>query len=149
RRGRRAPGRARDRQRAGGADRRAPARPAAPRRAADSIESAAVTGDPDYVVRNRAHWDGEAVHYAKTAEKNWAGEPTWGVWDVPEADLGLLPPDMTGMDAVELGCGTAYVSAWLARRGARPIGIDNSPEQLATARRMQAEFGLEFPLHLG
>jgi SAM-dependent methyltransferase len=68
---------------------------------------------------------------------------------VPESELGLLPSDMTGLDAVELGCGTAYVSAWLARRGARPTGIDNSPEQLATARRMQARFGLEFPLHLG
>jgi SAM-dependent methyltransferase len=38
------------------------------------------------------------------------------------------------------------VSAWLARRGARPVGIDNSEAQLATARRLQQEFGLEFPL---
>ena len=42
--------------------------------------------------------------------------------------------------------GTAYVSAWLARRGARPIGIDPSTSQLAIARRFQVEFGLEFPL---
>ena len=28
----------------------------------------------------------------------------------------------------------------------RPVGIDQSPEQLATARAMQAEHGLEFPL---
>ena len=52
----------------------------------------------------------------------------------------------TGLDVVELGCGTAYVSAWLARRGARPVGVDVTPAQLATARRCQAEFGLEFPL---
>ncbi len=51
--------------------------------------------------------------------------------------------------SIELGCGTAYVSAWLARRGARPVGIDNSPKQLETARRLQAEHGLEFPLLLG
>ena len=50
---------------------------------------------------------------------------------------------------VELGCGTAYVSAWLARRGARPVGVDDSEQQLATARRLQAEHGLEFPLHHG
>jgi SAM-dependent methyltransferase len=56
---------------------------------------------------------------------------------------------MTGLDTIELGCGTAYVSAWLARLGARPVGIDNSPAQLATARTLQLEFGLEFPLHLG
>jgi SAM-dependent methyltransferase len=41
------------------------------------------------------------------------------------------------------------VSAWLARRGARVVGIDNSPRQLETARTLQAEFGLDFPLLLG
>src|ERR671919_3177481 len=53
---------------------------------------------------------------------------------------------MLGMDVVELGCGTAYFSAWLARRGARPTGVDITENQLATARAMQAEHGLEFPL---
>jgi SAM-dependent methyltransferase len=61
----------------------------------------------------------------------------------------VLPEDLEGLDAIELGCGTAYVSAWLARRGARPVGIDASPEQLATARALQDEFELHFPLHLG
>jgi SAM-dependent methyltransferase len=58
----------------------------------------------------------------------------------------MLPSDVAGLDVIELGCGTGYVSAWLARRGARPIGIDNSEAQLATARALQAEFGIEFPL---
>ncbi len=57
--------------------------------------------------------------------------------------------DVAGLDVIELGCGTAYVSAWLARLGARPVGIDNSPKQLETARRLQAEHGLGFPLLLG
>ena len=47
---------------------------------------------------------------------------------------------------VELGCGTAYFSAWLARRGARPVAVDLTPAQLATARRCQEHFGLTFPL---
>jgi SAM-dependent methyltransferase len=51
-----------------------------------------------------------------------------------------------GLDVVELGCGTAYWSAWLARRGARPVGLDNSSRQLATARLFQEEFDLRFPL---
>ena len=55
-------------------------------------------------------------------------------------------PELDGKDVVELGCGTAYVSAWLARRGARPVGVDITPAQLETARAMQREFGLEFPL---
>ena len=49
--------------------------------------------------------------------------------------------DVDGLDVVELGCGTAYVSAWLARRGARPVGVDVTPAQLETARRCQAETG--------
>jgi len=56
---------------------------------------------------------------------------------------------VAGRDAVELGCGTAYVASWLARRGARVVGLDNSPAQLRTARALQREFGLAFPLVLG
>jgi SAM-dependent methyltransferase len=51
-----------------------------------------------------------------------------------------------GLDVIELGCGTAYVSAWLARRGAHVVGIDNSRAQLTNARLYQKEFGLDFPL---
>jgi SAM-dependent methyltransferase len=53
---------------------------------------------------------------------------------------------VAGKDVIELGCGTGYVSSWLARRGARVTGIDNSPAQLASARLFQDEFGLRFPL---
>jgi SAM-dependent methyltransferase len=102
---------------------------------------------PEYVLRNRSHWDRWAADYEATGERNWAAdEPTWGIWDVPESQVGLLPPNLEGVDAIELGCGTGYVSAWLARRGARPVGIDNSEAQLATARRLQHQHGLEFPL---
>ena len=102
---------------------------------------------PDHVLRNRASWDAMAQEYEDDGRRCWAQqEPTWGIWGVPEAQVELLPPDLAGVDAIELGCGTGYVSAWLARRGARPVGIDNSAAQLATARRLQAEFGLEFPL---
>jgi SAM-dependent methyltransferase len=105
---------------------------------------------PEHVRRNRAAWDTWAAAYVAPAERAWAlDEPRWGIWGVPESVLHVLPDEVAGLDAIELGCGTAYVSAWLARRGARPVGIDNSPAQLATARRLQTEHGLEFPLHLG
>lgn len=106
--------------------------------------------DADYVSQNRAAWDRMAADYEQSGHRNWASDtPTWGIFDVPESTLGMLPADLAGKDAVELGCGTGYVSAWLARRGARPVGIDNSPAQLENARRFQQEFGIEFPLHLG
>ena len=68
------------------------------------------------------------------------------MFGVREDAIGSPLGDVSGLDVVELGCGTAYVSAWLARRGARPVGVDVTPAQLDTARAMQARFGLEFPL---
>jgi SAM-dependent methyltransferase len=102
---------------------------------------------PDHVQRNRQHWDETAGNWVAPGRRNWeAPEPSWGAWAIPETELHLLPDDLAGMDAIELGCGTGYVSAWLARRGAKPVGIDNSAAQLATARAFQQEFGVEFPL---
>jgi SAM-dependent methyltransferase len=104
---------------------------------------------PEHVTRNRAAWDRWAPKWVEEGERSWAAaEPRWGVWGVPEAEVRMLD-DVAGLDVIELGCGTGYVSAWLARRGARPVGIDNSPGQLETARRLQAEHGLDFPLLLG
>jgi SAM-dependent methyltransferase len=101
---------------------------------------------PDHVRRNREAWDAWAADYEAAGRRAWArDEPSWGIWSVPESELGVLP-DVEGLDAIELGCGTAYVSAWLARRGARPVGVDTSAAQLANARRFQTEFGLDFPL---
>jgi SAM-dependent methyltransferase len=102
---------------------------------------------PEHVARNRAYWDERARDYVAEGRRNWeAAEPTWGIFAVPEAEVGVLPADLDGRTAIELGCGTGYVSAWLARRGARPVGIDNSEAQLTTARGFQEEFGIDFPL---
>ncbi|MDH3469983.1 MAG: methyltransferase domain-containing protein [Acidimicrobiia bacterium] len=101
---------------------------------------------PDYILTNRAHWDVQADDYEDYATNLWAGEPVWGVFSVPEADVGLLPVDLEGKLVLEDGCGTGYVSAWMARRGAHPIGLDNSPRQLASASRFQQEHDLVFPL---
>lgn len=101
---------------------------------------------PDHVRINRAAWDVMAAEYEAPGRRNWAAEePRWGIWGVPESEL-LVLPEVEGLDVVELGCGTAYISSWLARRGARVVGIDNSAAQLATARRYQREFGLDFPI---
>lgn len=106
-----------------------------------------MTSLPEHVLQNRAWWDQKARDYVAPGERHWASnDPTWGIWSVPEAQVGMFPEDLAGKDVIELGCGTAYVASWLARRGARVVGIDNSEAQLATARRLQREHGLEFPL---
>jgi SAM-dependent methyltransferase len=83
----------------------------------------------------------------EAGRRNWAqSEPSWGQWSVPEAQLRLFPDTVAGCATIELGCGTGYVSGWLARRGARCIGLDNSAGQLRTARSFQGEFAQPFPL---
>lgn len=104
----------------------------------------------DYVTRNRAAWTDYAAEFVEAGEQAWASdEPHWGIWQIADSLVGVFPPDLAGKDTIELGCGTGYVSAWLARRGANPVGIDLTEAQLATARRLQQEHGLDFPLHTG
>lgn len=97
--------------------------------------------------RNRELWTKTNAEYTGgQARQKWEQqEITWGIWETPEAELGALG-DVAGLDVVELGCGTAYFSAWLARRGARPVGVDITPAQLDSARALMVELGLEFPL---
>jgi SAM-dependent methyltransferase len=99
------------------------------------------------LARNRALWTVVNAQFTdEDADRSWAAEEvTWGLFQVPERDLGVLG-DVAGLDVVELGCGSAYLSAWLARQGARPVGVDLTPAQLTTARRCQQRFGLVFPL---
>lgn len=102
---------------------------------------------PEHVQENRRYWDGMADQWVGSGERAWAqAEPTWGIWAVPESELQMLPGDMQGMRAVELGCGTGYVSSWMIRLGAQVTGLDNSEQQLATARRLAAEHGVELTL---
>lgn len=94
----------------------------------------------DHVAINKGVWDADAENWIAPGERLWAAEvPEWGNWGAPEAKLRMLPVDMSGLDAIELGCGTAYVSAWMTRRGAKATAIDVSPLQLATARRLAGE----------
>jgi SAM-dependent methyltransferase len=80
------------------------------------------------------------------ADRQWAASGIrWGLFRLPEAELGLLG-DVRDADVVELGCGAAFLSASLARAGARPVAVDLSPAQLDTARRCQRQRGPSFPL---
>lgn len=103
---------------------------------------------PDSIANNVAEWtDANAQYTDAQAERAWARQRlTWGVFDVRDDAIGSPLGDVDGLDVVELGCGTAYFSAHLARRGARPVGIDPTPAQLDTARRMMERTGISFPL---
>lgn len=108
-----------------------------------------ISSDPDYVIRNREAWTKWSADYEVAGKPAWAKEEiNWGIWAVPEKEIRALGDlkSLRGKDAVELGCGTAYFSAWLARVGMKPVGIDITPAQLQTARELQEVFDLTFPL---
>lgn len=98
--------------------------------------------------RTREAWTRYSVDFKEPGRRAWGGSPKWGIWNVPEAEVGMFgdPAELRGLRTIELGCGTGYVSSWLARLGARPVGLDLTPAQLANAREFQKEHGLEFPL---
>jgi SAM-dependent methyltransferase len=97
-------------------------------------------------LRNREAWDARSPEYqALHRETLGRPEPRWGMWQIPEAELGILG-DVAGKDVLEYGCGAAQWSILLAQEGARPVGLDNSSRQLEHARTLMAEAGVEFPL---
>jgi SAM-dependent methyltransferase len=103
---------------------------------------------PDYVRLNRDVWTKSNARYTDSrAEEAWAqADIRWGVWQTPESTVNVLP-EVRGKDVLELGCGTAYVSAWLKRLGARRVvGLDITPAQLKTAQRLNRKTGLGLEL---
>lgn len=110
-----------------------------------------VTGQPlDHVRANVEVWEARGEDQRELARRQWSADtPRWGIFGVPEEVAQILPPGLDGARVVELGCGTAYVSAWLARRGAHPVGVDPTPGQLRIARHCQDEHALRFPLLRG
>lgn len=99
------------------------------------------------LVTNRRLWTlVNSAFSNEDAARAWASnDVTWGLFHAPERDVQVLG-EVAGLDVLELGCGTAYLSAWLARRGARCVGLDLTRAQLRTAARCQRRFGPVFPL---
>jgi hypothetical protein len=84
------------------------------------------------IERNISYWTEQNAHgYADAGRRHWlAAQFTWGEDDLPESDIGALP-DVAGKDVIELGCGTAFISAWLG-----VVGLDRSS---ASTRRRRSD----------
>ena len=101
----------------------------------------------DLLEENRTYWNGQASWYADSQQ--WSPTVAFGVFSILDSDVHIFP-DVEGLDVVELGCGTAYVSKWALDRGARSvIGLDNSPAQLATAQLRAEQHDVALPLVMG
>jgi SAM-dependent methyltransferase len=103
-------------------------------------------GLSEHARRNRAAWNADADDYQARHGQQLAGDgKAWGTWNLPESELHVLG-DVAGRDILELGCGAAQGAIDLARAGAWPVGLDLSEGQLAHARRLILEAGVEVAL---
>jgi SAM-dependent methyltransferase len=100
-----------------------------------------------HIRKNRAYWNDIAAEYQREHAKqlNHWDRPVWGVWAIAESDLQVLG-DVGGRDVLELGCGAGQWSIYLAKMGARPVGIDLSIEQLRHASALMGDAGTAFPV---
>jgi ubiquinone/menaquinone biosynthesis C-methylase UbiE len=104
-------------------------------------------GEPDVVKQQvAAHWNRRAPgfdtdfgHSIRTAGERAA-------WD---RILDLVVPARAGLDALDVGCGTGFLTFELAARGHRVTGIDFAPAMIAEARRKAAERGVAVRLEEG
>src|SRR5271170_2234995 len=86
--------------------------------------------DIDIVKRQvAAHFDEDFGHSIHTPEERVA-------WDRVFA---LAVGGRQGLDALDIGCGTGFLSLELAARGHRVTGVDFAPAMLALARQKAAE----------
>jgi SAM-dependent methyltransferase len=107
-----------------------------------SHHDAGPAGVEDVLVRdevrgNREAWDAMSARYQQNHGDQLARPLVWGMFGVPEADLGVLG-DVEGTRVLEFGCGGGQWSTFLAAAGARPVGVDLSIAQLASARDFSA-----------
>lgn len=113
--------------------------------AGDSDPGALVTrrqaGGVETARANRGWWDGAADEY-QAEHGDFLGDARflWCPEGLYEDEAGLLGP-VAGRRVLEIGCGAAQCSRWLAKQGADAVGLDLSARQLAHARRIDDELG--------
>lgn len=95
---------------------------------------------------SRFYWDGAAgSYYAEHGDFLGDVDFCWCPEGLRESDLGLLG-DVAGRRVLEIGCGGAQCSRWLASQGASVVGLDLSSGQLAQARALGERTGVRVPL---
>jgi len=105
------------------------------------------SGEPDVVKQQvAAHWnrrapgfDADFGHSIRTAGERAA-------WD---RILSLIVPSLAKLDALDVGCGTGFLTFELAARGHTVTGVDFAPAMIAEARRKAAKRNLSVRLEEG
>ena len=98
---------------------------------------------------SRAWWDADADDYlAEHGADIGDADFVWCPEGLREADARLLgaPAALSGARVLEVGCGSAPCSRWLARQGATAVGLDLSGRMLRHAASLNTATGVAVPL---
>ncbi|MCZ7424011.1 class I SAM-dependent methyltransferase [Verrucosispora sp. WMMA2121] len=103
-------------------------------------------GDAEARTANRRWWDADADAY-QAEHGDFLGDVdfVWCPEGLREADARLLG-DVSGRRVLEVGCGAASCSRWLATQGARPVAVDLSAGMLRHATQANTRSGVRVPL---
>lgn len=94
----------------------------------------------------RTWWDGHAGDYlAEHGDFLGPADFLWCPEGLREADAGLLGR-VAGRRVIEVGCGAAQCSRWLAARGAHVVATDVSEGMLSAGRGLDAALGVVTPM---
>ena len=103
-----------------------------------------VTSGQTDVVKQRvaAHWDRRAAQFDEDFGHSIRTHAERAAWD---RILDLVLAGRGGLDALDAGCGTGFLSFELAARGHHVTGVDFAPAMIAEARRKAAERSVSIP----
>jgi ubiquinone/menaquinone biosynthesis C-methylase UbiE len=97
------------------------------------------SGEPDVVKQQvAAHWNRRAPGFDADFGHSIRTQGERAAWD---RILDLVVPSRGALDALDVGCGTGFLTLELAARGHRVTGVDFAPAMIAEARRKAAERG--------
>ncbi len=85
-----------------------------------------------------AHWNRRAASFDEDFGHSIGSTAERAAWD---RILDLVVPQRPGLAALDIGCGTGFLSLELAARGHHATGVDFAPAMLALARQKAADAG--------
>ena len=94
---------------------------------------------------NQQYWDQLASRY-QSETRIGTNDFHYGPLLPGDRELSLLPDDMDGRTALELGCGAAQNSIYLSSLRARCTALDVSGKQLEYARKLTKKQGVDIAL---